>query len=211
MSLAGIGAAIAPWLGEWATVAVAGAIMKGVRGQFDSNEMEQVLKRATAAAEAAQPKTGGLFFSCHRDGRNGVKKFLEQFFQSGEVLKELRKPLQDSGKPDVDILVAAFERSAKEHPEAKNYLAASLLLWMQTFVESYFEQVKGICFQVAKEQYLRQLAQQVDDVKFVGIAVSGEEEQKGLAQIFVMPDVREERSRISQSSYRLDLDPNLIH
>jgi hypothetical protein len=169
MSLAGIGAAIAPWLGEWATVTVAGAIMKGVRGQIDSNELERVLKRATEAAEVAPPETGGLFFCCHRDGRKGVKKFLEQFFQSGEVLKELQKPLQDSGKPDVDILVAAFEKSANEHPEAKNYLAASLLLWMQTFVESYFEQVKGTCFQVAKGQYLKQLAQRVDDVKFVGM------------------------------------------
>jgi NACHT domain len=181
----------------WATVAVAGAIVKGIRGQFDSSEMDQVLKQSIAAAEAAQPETGGLFFGCDRGGPNGVKKFLEQFFQSGEVLKELQKPLQDSGKPDVDILVAAFERSANEHPEAKNYLANSLLLWLRTFVESYFEQVKGICFQVAKKQYLEQLAQQVDDVKFVGIAVSGEEEQKVLAQIFVMPDVREERNRSS--------------
>jgi NACHT domain/HEAT repeats len=205
MSLVGIGSAIAPWLGEWATVAVAGSIMKGVRGQFDSNEMERVLKRATAAAEAAQPETGGLFFRCDRDGRNGVKKFLEQFFQSGEVLKELQKPLQDSGKPDVNILVAAFERLAKEHPEAKNYLAASLLLWMQAFVESYFEQVKGICFQVAKAQYLKQLAQGVDDVKFVGIAVPGEEveKQEVLAQIFVMPDVRKEHSPNLQQSNQL--------
>jgi HEAT repeat protein len=198
MSLVGIGAAIAPWLGEWATVAVAGAIVKGVRGQFDSNDMERVLKWATEAAEAAQPETGGLFFRCHRDGRNGVKKFLEQFFQSGEVLKELQRPLQDSGKPDVDILVAAFERSAPGHLEAKNYLSAALKLWMETFVESYFLQVKGICFQVAKNQYLKQLAQQVDDVKFVGIAVSGEEEQKALSQIFVMPDVREKRSQTSR-------------
>jgi HEAT repeat protein len=198
MSLVGIvGTAITPWLGEWATVAVAGAIVKGIRGQLDSSEMERVLKQAITAAEEAQPETGGLFFRCHRDGRNGVKKFLEQFFQSGEVLKELQKPLQDSWKPDVDILVVAFERSAKDHPEAKNYLANSLLLWMQTFVESYFAQVKGICFQVAKGQYLNQLAQRVDDVKFVGIAVPGEEveKQEVLAQIFVMPDVREEKSR----------------
>jgi hypothetical protein len=112
MSLVGIvivGTAITPWLGEWATVAVAGAIVKGIRGQFDSSEMERVLKQAVTAAEEAQPETGGLFFRCHRDGRNGVKKFLEQFFQSGEVLKELQKPLQDSWKPDVDILVVAFE------------------------------------------------------------------------------------------------------
>jgi hypothetical protein len=50
---------------------------------------------------------------------------------------------------------------------------------------------------VAKAQYLKQLARRVDDVKFVGIAVPGDEveKQEVLAQIFVMPDVREERSK----------------
>ena len=70
-------------------------------------------------------------------------------------------------------------------------------LWMDAFVESYFDRVKGICFQVAKAQYLQQLAQRVDDVKFVGIAVSGEEEQKFLAKIFVMPEVRGTKNRNS--------------
>jgi hypothetical protein len=39
MSLVGIGSAIAPCLGEWAMVAVAGAIVECIRDQFDSNEM----------------------------------------------------------------------------------------------------------------------------------------------------------------------------
>jgi tetratricopeptide (TPR) repeat protein len=70
-------------------------------------------------------------------------------------------------------------------------------LWMEVFVESYFEKVKGICFQVAKAKYLEQLAHQIRNVKFVGIAVSDSdiEQSEILAQIFVMPDVREERSR----------------
>jgi hypothetical protein len=45
---------------------------------------------------------------------------------------------------------------------------------MEVFVEAYFEEIRGIRFKVAKEQYLKQLAQRVDDVKFVGIAVPGE-------------------------------------
>jgi HEAT repeats/NACHT domain len=48
---------------------------------------------------------------------------------------------------------------------------------------------------IYRRQYLQQLAHRVDDVKFVGIAVPGEkiEKQEVLAQIFVMPDVREEK------------------
>jgi HEAT repeat protein len=201
MSLIGIvGTAIAPWLGEWAIVGIAGKLTEVAVKRFKPDEMALLLKQSIAAAEAAQPQTGALFDRCHHDGYNGVKKFLEQFFLSGEVLKELQKPLQDKGKPDLDILVAAFKESAKQHPEAKDYLLNSLPLWMETFVESYFEQIKGICFQVAKAQYLKQLARRVDDVKFVGIAVPGEEveKQEVLAQIFVMPDVREERRHNSR-------------
>jgi HEAT repeat protein len=208
MSLIGIGTAIgtqiAPWLGEWAIVGVAGKLAEGAVKRFKPDEMALLLKRSISAAEAAQPQTGGLFDRSYYDGHNGVKQFLEQFFQSGEVLKELQKPLQDKGKPDLAILVAAFKESAAQHPEGKDYLLASLPLWMETFVENYFQQVKGICFQVAKAQYLKQLAQRVDDVKFVGIAVPGDEveKQEVLAQIFVMPDVREDSSR-SFSTYSL--------
>lgn len=198
-----VGTAIAtatPWLGEWAIVGLAGKLTEGAIRHFKPDQMALLLKQSIAAAQAAQPKTGALFDRCHYDGYKGVKNFLEQFFQSGEVLKELQKPLQDKGKPDLAILIAAFKESAKQHPEAKDYLLNSLQLWMETFVESYFEQTQGICFQVAKEQYLKQLARRVDDVKFVGIAVPGEEveKQEVLAQIFVMPDVREEKIRNSR-------------
>jgi HEAT repeat protein len=200
MSLAVLGTiatTIAPWLGEWAIVGLAGKLGEGAVKHFKPDEMALLLKQSIATAEAKQPPTGALFDRCHQDGYKGVKKFLEQFFLSGEVLKELQKPLQDKGKPDLAILIAAFKQSAKQHPEAKQYLLNSLPLWMETFVESYFEQIKGICFQVAKAQYLEQLARRVDDVKFVGIAVPGEEveKQEVLAQIFVMPDVREEKNR----------------
>jgi predicted NACHT family NTPase len=209
MSLIGIvGTAIAPWLGEWAIVGIAGKLTEVAVKRFKPDEMALLLKQSIAKAEAAQPKTGALFDRCHQDGYKGVKQFLEQFFQSVEVLKELKKPLQDKGKPDLAILIAAFKESAQQHPEAKDYLLNSLPLWMETFVESYFEQIKGICFQVAKAQYLEQLAHRVDDVKFVGIAVPGEEveKQEVLAQIFVMPDVREERSKRVNNKWNSILD-----
>ena len=140
----------APWVGEWAIVGVAGKLVESAVKRFKPDEMTLLLKQSIASAEAAQPKTGALFDRCHHDGYKGVKQFLEQFFLSGEVLKELQKPLQDNGKPDLAILIAAFKESAKQHPEAQHYLLNSLPLWMETFVESYFAQIKGICFQDRK-------------------------------------------------------------
>lgn len=107
MSLIGIGigtalANAAPWLGEWVTVGIAGKLVEGAIRRFKPDEMALLLKESIAAAEAAQPKTGALFDRCHYDGYKGVKNFLEQFFLSGEVLKELQKPLQDKGKPYLD-------------------------------------------------------------------------------------------------------------
>jgi hypothetical protein len=92
-----IGTAIQPRVGEWATVAVATAIVKGMKGQFSPDEMTQILKRSTEAAEISQSGGGGLFSGCDWKAPKGAKKFLEQFFQTGEVLKELQKPLQDFG------------------------------------------------------------------------------------------------------------------
>ncbi len=173
--------------------------LAGMKNHFQPDEMKWVLKKAIESTKTVGSPAGGLFSRCYEGGPQGTQKFLDAFFCEGEVLRELQKPLQNHGKPNLDILLAAFGKLAPDHPEAKNYLPTLLPLWMETFVESYFEQIKGICFQVAKAQYLEQLARQVDDAKFVGIAVPGEEVEKRevLAQIFVMPDVREERSRNS--------------
>nr|WP_310486828.1 HEAT repeat domain-containing protein [Chamaesiphon sp. VAR_69_metabat_338] len=164
-----------------------------INSRLNPDEMIVLLQQSEVAADRA--RGWELFARIDRDGANGDRKFLK-FFQSGLVQNELQKPFQNRGKPDVKILVEVFKRSASEHPESESYLSDLMPLWMDAFVESYFDRV-GICFQLAKAQYLKQLARRVDDVKFVGIAVPGEEveKQEVLAQIFVMPDVREERSR----------------
>jgi NACHT domain len=184
--------------GKLVTTEVTKAAVAGIKRQLHPDEMAVVLEKAiesAKAAEAVHSPTSGLF---HGFPPKAGQEFLEKFLRSGEVVKELQKPLQDDGKPDVEMLVAAFTKAAEDRSEATKYLHC-LRPWMEAFVESYFQQIKGICFQVAKAQYLKQLAHRVDDVKFVGIAVPGEEVEKQeiLAQIFVMPDVREERSRIS--------------
>jgi HEAT repeat protein len=193
---------IASILGKLAMTEAAKAAVAGVKNQLHPDKMELILKNAIASAqvaEAVHSPTNGLF---HGFQPKAGQEFLEKFLRSGEVVKELQKPVQDDGKPDVEMLVAAFTKAAEDRSEATKYLHC-LRPWMEVFVESYFQQVKGICFQVAKAQYLKQLAHRVDDVKFVGIAVPGEEveKQEVLAQIFVMPDVREERSRSYEQSY----------
>jgi predicted NACHT family NTPase len=201
--------------GKLVTTEVTKAAVVGIKSQLQPDKMALMLKEAIESAQAAQPETGGIFFRCQS---KAAKEFLEQFFKSSEVVKELQKPLQDDGKPDVAVLVEAFDRSAKHHSEMKEYIPETLRSWIEKFVESYFEQLQGICFQVAKEQYLKQLARRVDDVKFVGIAVPGEEveKQEVLAQIFVMPDVREERSKLSSISSQnypsyWDSEPQTAH
>jgi NACHT domain len=179
------------------------AVLAEANSRLKPDEIVSILQKAEVDADASQLGSE-LFPRIDGTGANGYQKFLK-FFQSGEVLTELQKPLKDRGKPDANILVVAFRQSAAEYTDVGDYLVNLMPLWMEVFVESYFAQIKGICFQVAKAQYLEQLAQRVDDVKFVGIAVPGEEieKQEVLAQIFVMPDVREELSMSSRQLSRI--------
>jgi HEAT repeat protein len=182
--------------GKLLTAEATKAAVAGIKSQLQPDKMATVLQKAIESAQAAQPATGGIFFRCQSKAAEG---FLEQFFKSTEVVKELQKPLQDDGKPDVAVLVMAFDRSAKQYVGMQDYIPDTLHSWVEIFVDSYFEQLQGIRFQVAKAQYLKQLAHRVDDVKFVGIAVPGEEveKQEVLAHIFVMPDVRGTKNRDS--------------
>jgi hypothetical protein len=64
MSLVVLGTAIstiAPWLGEWAIVGLAGKFTEGAVRRFKPDEMALLLKHSIATAEAAQPPTGALF------------------------------------------------------------------------------------------------------------------------------------------------------
>lgn len=178
--------AMGAWVGEWATVAIAGKIVQGVGAKLNADEVSRALKEAIRIASDEHR----LFYRCLP---KGIEKFLEQFFQ-GKGLAELQKPLNDLGEPDVAFLVKAFEQSADQHPEKiqSEYLHS----WMEVFVRIYFAQTNCfIGFQVAKDDYLKQLVNQFDDVKFAGIATPGDERSKkaiSLAQIFVMLKVREE-------------------
>ena len=141
-------ASIAASVGKVLLAAVVRAGVDAAKTQLQPDRMEQVLK---IAFEQAQPKADGKFF---RSQSQNTQEFFEKFFRAGEVLTEFQKPLLDRGKPDIAILIAVFERAVKEHPEDfYQYDSDELHRWMEAFVESYFQQIKGICFQVAKKQY----------------------------------------------------------
>jgi HEAT repeat protein len=97
--------------------------------------------------------------------------------------------------PDL-VLVAAFNATVPEHKKIQGRFAPERLHdWLEVFAETYFQKTSSyLRFKVAKADYLKQLANWFDDVKFAGIAVEGQEIEKSekLAQIFVMPDVLEE-------------------
>jgi HEAT repeat protein/GTPase SAR1 family protein len=147
-------------------------------------------KACICAIEAADKNK--LFSACEQ---GVVEDFLKSFL-TGAALPELLKPFNDQEKPQVEFLVAAFNATVPEHKKIQDRFAPERLHdWLEVFAETYFHKTTGyLRFKVAKADYLKQLANWSDDVKFAGIAVEGQEIEKSekLAQIFVMPDVLEE-------------------
>jgi HEAT repeat protein/energy-coupling factor transporter ATP-binding protein EcfA2 len=182
---------LAGWLGEFATLKIAETLLTGVRSKLNPQDLDKALKAAT---KTAQEQHRLLFYSCPPDF---IGRFLAQFFK-GSGLAELQKPLNNQGMPDVDYLVAAFKQAAKQDSKMNQINKSLVQPWMEVFVRTYFQRTtEYLRFQVAKADYCQQLVNWFDDVKFAGISVAGQEIEKSehLAQIFVMPDVVEERQK----------------
>ncbi|MEG4585037.1 HEAT repeat domain-containing protein [Microcoleus sp. MOSTC5] len=149
-------------------------------------------KACICGIEAAQ-NTHELFSAACEQGV--VEDFLKSFL-TGKALPELLKPFQDQEKPQVKLLVEAFNATVLEHKKIQGrFDPARLHDWLDVFAENYFQKTSSyLKFKVAKADYFKQLANWFDDVKFAGIAVEGQEIEKSekLAHIFVMPDVLEE-------------------
>ncbi len=189
LTLTSLGTAIAPWLGEWATVAIAASIVKGISTQLKPQDIERALKLAVNAAEE---QCKSLFFQCDPKVR---QKFLDNYFQK-QILDELQKPLKDQAI-DLNFLVFAFQEVAKNSKDEKNPINQDFIQpWLEVFKAEYIKAIGAyLKFQYAKTNYLKQLANCYDDVKFVGINVKGQESDKSekLAKIFVMQDIKEEK------------------
>ena len=189
---------------------MAGMLVEKGKAKIFPGELEKAIAAGFGAAieedEKCSPSTH-VFYHC--DGSDKQRgELLARAIEHSVMLAELRKPLEGEGLIEVACLVKVFEQVAGELK--LELVSGSLERWVTTFARTYQEKTAAsIRFQVAKEQYLKQLAHRVDDVKFVGIAVSGQEveKQEVLAQIFVMPDVREERSDIGR---KIVIKPDVV-
>ncbi|NET31537.1 MAG: hypothetical protein F6K19_05995 [Cyanothece sp. SIO1E1] len=180
-----------------ATEKVGEKLLTGISARFNPSDLETFLKQAIKAANESQ--SGGLFYAFQEDGLLGYGPFLNRFFK-GRALAELKKPLEDNqGYLDVTFLTEALWQEAQGHSKLKKLDKDSIQPWMQVFVETYFQATnRALQFQVIKDDYCNQIRRVFDDVKFAGIAVEGQDIDRAerLADIFVIPDVEEDDSKI---------------
>ncbi len=180
---------------------MAGMLVEKGKAKIFPGELEKAIAAGILAAKAEDETcspSDHLFYRCYENDRDAL---LAKAIEHSVMLGELQKPLEGEGNIEVACLVKVFEQVAGELKI--DLVVGSLERWVTTFAVGYrAATAASIRFQVAKEQYLKQLAHRVDDVKFVGIAVSGQEveKQEVLAQIFVMPDVREEKRQTSDGT-----------
>jgi HEAT repeat protein len=175
------------------TAKAAGWLAEKVKGKVFPGELKLALDKAMDAAQKRDVSLAAnqhLFYRCDDKQQ---RDFLGKVLEASLLLEELQKPIENNGSIDQAILQLLFQQVASELK--MDLVAESLPGWISAFADTYFEQTTAtIRFQAAKGKYLESLARRVDDVKFVGIDVPGEEVEKQgqLVKIFVMPDVRSE-------------------
>mgnify|MGYP006276517075 FL=1 len=169
-------------------------IWKQVQGHLSQSDVKKAIKSGLSKAEEQDtklPPQHKLFYRCEP---KEAGDFLGQFFQDERVQKELTKPIHNEGNPELAMLVAIFSKLGEDRRIELN--ANQIKPWLDAFVKAYGDRSGAyLGFQVAKKHYFQQLKQYFGDVKFAGIDVPGEEVEKSerLAQIFVMPEVQQEK------------------
>ncbi|ARV58312.1 signal transduction protein [Nostocales cyanobacterium HT-58-2] len=167
-----------------------------INSALNPTDLEKALEAGITAAQEWDEKQSyaqQLFYHCDDKTQ---KEVLSRFFTNTAVLQELQKPLQENEiTPNLDLLIQIFkERIAAENQKLK-FPENSVENWLKIFADTYFEKTSAyLKYKIAKKDYLKQIANYFDDVKFAGIAVEGQEVDKSaqLPQIFVMPDVVED-------------------
>lgn len=184
-----ISAAVTTWVAE----KVADKILKNVTDRY-GNRLSDVRKSLHEAVASAQEAESQLFFKCQPDGLAGYRFFLNRFFERKSVVEELRSPfLSRKGIPKVEYLVAEF-KAESEQTLRLDINTSSIEFWIQTFVERYVEVTNGITFQVERNAYLQQLANNFSDIDFAGFSPMSRENPKPVKfkEIFIIPDIEEQ-------------------
>jgi HEAT repeat protein len=172
------------------------ALATGAKNKIWPGELERSLGKALGLAEqwdGSLPASQHLFYHC--DDKQ-VRDFWARVPENSLLLGELRKPIENKGSPDLALLQQVFERVAGEL--GIELVKKSLPGWIGALVECYVNETGAVLrFLAAREGYIANLRRRVDDVKFVGIDVPGEEVEKQgqLERIFVMPEVKTEERR----------------
>jgi hypothetical protein len=173
---------------------IATEVVKGIGDRLNQTELERALQTAITGAD----QQVDLFYPAEQ---GFIPDFLQKVF-TGKAIEELQKPLKQEGSPpDNSHLVEAFNQTLEDSSQVKSRGVVKhdqIQLWMQVFAQTYFKKTRSYLeFRIAKRDYLEQLANFFDDVKFAGVAIESQEIEKAerLAQIFVMPDVQEEISQ----------------
>ena len=128
---------------------------------LNKTDIEKAVKSGEIAVkewEKKLPPQKSLFYFAKPDGWNGVKNFLQQYFNNSGVLTELEKPLTNQGKPDIQTLITIFEQEA----EAKKIQLNQKYLreWIEIFVNAYFQKKLILILNsvVNQENYFKRLA-----------------------------------------------------
>lgn len=170
---------------------VATVVVNAAKNKLNPSELQIAIEAGLHEAEALklEQKIQNVFYRC--DDKQ-TSDFLKKLLEHPGVQRELQKPLNDEGMPEVAYLVEAAKQAAGNIPIAEDALEP----WLTVFAQAYFEKTSAfLSYQVAKVDYLTQLVKQFDKVRFLGVAVeSGEIEQaEQLVKIFVPQDVLEEK------------------
>ncbi|MGK7911798.1 MAG: NACHT domain-containing NTPase, partial [Synechococcus sp.] len=158
-------------------------------GTLNQEDLKSAFKASVAYSLSQQQENieTSLFLKCEDRHRN---ELLSAFFTNSEVQGGLEKLLDNEGLPDSDVFCEVLKSIAAEKNFELNEIG--LNSWVDLFCQDFFERTVGIRFQIARQRYLKQLCNRLQQVEFIGIAVeSREQDQVALLEnIFVVPDLR---------------------
>ncbi|NJL20173.1 MAG: hypothetical protein HC895_04015 [Leptolyngbyaceae cyanobacterium SM1_3_5] len=141
---------------------VAKVVATAAKNKLNPSELQIAIEAGLHKAEALklEQKIQNVFYRC--DDKQ-TSDFLRKLLEHPGVQRELQKPLDDEGIPEVAYLVEAAKQVAGNIP----IVEIALEPWLDAFAQAYFEKTSAfLSYRVAKVDYLTQLANWFDDVRF---------------------------------------------